>query len=635
MRHAVLGTAGHVDHGKTSLVYALTGVATDRLPEEQRRGITIELGFAPWQVEEDLLVSIIDAPGHRRLVHNMIAGASGIDVVLLVVAADEGVMPQTREHVAACRLLGVTRAVIAVTKVDRAGTDLAELAGAEALELCEGQGIRADVVPCSARTGEGTDALRRAVVAAVSEGREPRARRFARLSVDRVFSVHGAGTVVTGTLVEGALAAGGRVRLLGADRELDALVRGLHVHGRACDRTEAPTRLAVNLGGVERDAVTRGMVLTDDPSIATTRRLDVWLDPIEPLRRGADASVHIGTARSVARVSPLGETELRDGGLARLRLGEPLVVRGGDRFVLRGANVDGPAGAVCGGGVVLDARPPPTVRVQKRQALLAAMHEADAPRALRLLADESAPASLRRAELASRFSIEAGPLAEGAARLPKGELVAIGDGVWVPREALDALKATALALVAAHHDAQPLQAGMEVQTLRSELARRGDERTAAAAIGELTSGAKARLLADGPTVRLADFTGARSNALAAATLARVTELVAAARLDGITEGELEAAGLEAKLARASLASLERTGAVVHAGKLWFDATAVTDVVALVREHFRASSTLSIAEMKDRLGLTRKQAIPLLEHLDRLRVTIRSPNGSDRLRGPNA
>ena len=204
MRRFVLGTAGHVDHGKTTLVRALTGIDTDRLPEEKKRGITIELGFAPWSLGDGLEVSLIDVPGHRRFVHAMIAGAIGIEVVLLVVAADEGVMPQTREHVAACELLGIRRAVVAVTKLDRVGAEVAELAGDEARELL-GDRWEAEVVCCSSRTGEGVDAVRDAVRRALLALPAPRPGARARLSVDRVFSVKGAGTVVTGTLVEGKI----------------------------------------------------------------------------------------------------------------------------------------------------------------------------------------------------------------------------------------------------------------------------------------------------------------------------------------------------------------------------------------------------------------------------------------------
>jgi selenocysteine-specific elongation factor SelB len=253
VRHVVIGTAGHVDHGKTALVFALTEVHTDRLPEEQRRGITIELGFAPWRIADDVRVSVIDAPGHRKLVHHMIAGATGIDLVLLVVAADEGVMPQTREHIAACKLLGVERAVIAITKLDRVERDLAELAAEEALELLETEGIAASAVLCSAKSGEGVDDLRAEVLSVIRETDDSgdRAQRV-RLSVDRVFTVKGAGTVVTGTLVSGSLSLGTPLRILGPERELKASTRGLHVHGETQEEAAAPTRLAINLACIEQ-----------------------------------------------------------------------------------------------------------------------------------------------------------------------------------------------------------------------------------------------------------------------------------------------------------------------------------------------------------------------------------------------
>jgi selenocysteine-specific elongation factor len=635
LRHAVIGTAGHVDHGKTTLTFALTGVQTDRLPEEQRRGITIELGFAPWRIADDLLVSIIDAPGHRRLVHNMIAGASGIDVVLLVAAADEGVMPQTREHVAACKLLGVRRAVVAVSKVDRVDPDLAELCGEEARELCAAHGIVAEVVRCSAKSGVGLDELRRAVLSAVTAAAaEARPARRARLGIDRVFTVHGAGTVVTGTLVAGALAVGDAVRVLGAERELAATVRGLHVHGEACARAQAPTRLAINLAGVSQHEVERGMTVTDDPAATATRLLDVWVDALEPLARGTEVSIFVGTDRSTARVQPVEGEELREG-LARLRLTAPLLALGGDRFVLRGANVDGPAGAVCGGGVVLDARPPKTVRAHKRAALLDAVRSGDASAAVLALAKERAPESFAKRAFASRFAIDGGDMTAAAGKLAKTELKTIAEGVWVTRAALEALKTDAVEIVAAHHRAQPLAPGLELATLRAELAARADETVAQAALGELTSATKPKLVVEGPVVRLPEFGGAKSGSSEAQTLERAAALIAAAKLDGVSETDLSAAGLDAKLSRAALAALERRGSIVHTGKLWFDAPAVEALAAQIRAHFQKSDVLTIADFKAMTGLARKQAIPLLEHFDRLRLTRRGPDGSDRLRGPSA
>ena len=376
----MIGTAGHVDHGKTTLVHKLTGVMTDRLPEEQKRGITIELGFAPWQINDDVMVSVIDAPGHRKLVHHMIAGATGIDLVLLVVAADEGVMPQTREHIAACKLLGVKRAVVAVTKADRVDEELGELAAAEAQELLEENGIQAEAVLCSGKTGMGIERIREAMLEAIeaSDIAHDRTRRV-RLSVDRVFTVHGSGTVVTGTLVEGELRTGMPLRILGADRELPTSARGLQVHGESRTEAAAPLRLAINLGGVAVQDIQRGDVITDDTHALPTRVIDVWMQALEPVKRGAEASIFIGTARSTARIQPVDRTDvLEEGGLARLRLTAPIVCLGGDRFVLRGARVDGPAGAVIGGGVVLDAHPPRTIRAAKRAVLLGALNDEDA-----------------------------------------------------------------------------------------------------------------------------------------------------------------------------------------------------------------------------------------------------------------
>src|SRR6202012_831991 len=276
IKSIVLGTAGHVDHGKTSLVRALTGVDTDRLPEEKRRGITIELGFAPWRLDGGLEVSIIDVPGHRRLVHTMIAGAIGMELVLLVVAADEGVMPQTREHVAACELLGLRRAVVAVTKLDRVGAEVASLAGDEARELL-GDRWEAEVVSCSSRTGEGVDAVREAVRSALLALPAPRPGARARLSVDRVFSVKGAGTVATGTLVEGKIAVGAPLFVVGGAGAQPTAARGLHVHDRAVTVAEAPTRLAVTLAGLALELVHRGDVVTDDKNARPTRAVDVRL----------------------------------------------------------------------------------------------------------------------------------------------------------------------------------------------------------------------------------------------------------------------------------------------------------------------------------------------------------------------
>jgi selenocysteine-specific elongation factor len=615
VRRFVLGTAGHVDHGKTSLVRALTGVDTDRLPEEKRRGITIELGFAPWHLGEGVEVSVIDVPGHRRLVHAMIAGAIGMELVLLVVAADEGVMPQTREHVAACELLGLRRAVVAVTKLDRVGADVAELAGDEARELL-GDRWESEVVCCSSRSGEGVDAVREAVRRALLALPAPRPGGRARLSVDRVFSVKGAGTVVTGTLAE------------------------------------APTRLAVNLAGVALEAVHRGDVVTDDRAARPTRIVDVRLRADEAIRRGATAQVYVGTARSACRVDLLRDPALppEEAGavaeaaagstaVARLRLHEPIVVLGGDRFVLRGSDVDGPAGAVLGGGEVLDADPPRQRPRQKRGAVVHALARGDAAASVRALVDEVAPRPFAQGALASRFSIPTAELRRAAdALVGKGELTVIKGTGWMSAARLVDLAAMARRLCAEHHQKAPLDRGIALETLRQKLAERAGPEAAAEAIRVATVKEKGQkgdaLVVDGDVARLSGFGAAPVAGDIAGALAAAERAVREAALKGVSELAMkEATGASPRDVKAILAKLVRDGAAVHTGELWFSASAVAELRALVVAHLDRAPKLTIAEFKEMSGLGRKQAIVLLEQLDREGTTRRE--GDDRVRGAGA
>ncbi len=657
MRRFVLGTAGHVDHGKTTLVRALTGVDTDRLPEEKKRGITIELGFAPWSLGEGLEVSLIDVPGHRRFVHAMIAGAIGMEVVLLVVAADEGVMPQTREHVAACELLGITRAVVAVTKLDRVGEDLAKLAGEEAMELLRGR-FEAEAVACSARTGEGIEAVREAVRRALRRLGPPRPSARARLSVDRVFSVKGAGTVVTGTLVEGKIAVGAPLFLAGGVEARVTAARGLHVHDRAVTIAEAPTRLAVNLAGLALEDVHRGDVLTDDKGARATRVIDVALRGSATIRRGMAASVHVGTARSPARVAPIGEPvepvpvveaappraqkkafapppAVETIRFVRLRLGEPIVVLGGDRFVLRGSNIDGPSGAVIGGGIVLDADPPPRRPREKRRAALLALFEGDPAAVMRALVDEAAPRPLARDALGSRFPVAGEALRKIAESLShKGEIAAIKGHGWITTARLAELGATARRLCAEHHRKAPLDRGLPLETLRQQLAETSGAEAAEEAIriaAGKPSGLKTEaLVVEGDVARLASFGGARVSGAAGDALDAAARLLREAALRGVSEFAVkEATQVPPREVKAVLAKLVRDQLAVHTGELWFWRASFDDLKLRVVAHLAGAPRLTIADFKEISGLGRKQAIVLLEQLDREGVTRR--DGDDRMR----
>ncbi len=638
MRRFVLGTAGHVDHGKTTLVKALTGVDTDRLAEEKRRGITIELGFARWRLTEGIEASLIDVPGHRRLVHTMIAGAAGIEMVLLVVAADEGVMPQTREHVAACELLGIRRAVVAVTKLDRVGPEVAALAGEEARELL-GDRWEASVVACSARSGEGLEGLRAAVASALAAlpPRAPSGR--ARLGVDRVFSVRGAGTVVTGTLVEGKIAVGAPLFLVGEGGPVEVVVRGLHVHDSAVASAEAPTRLAVNLGGVSLEAVARGDVLTNDERARPVRAVAVRVKAEVAPKRGAGAQVYAGTARSSARIDALSALEEEGTFLARLRFAHPLVVLGGDRFVLRGSDPSGPAGAVVGGGEVLDADPPRRRAPKKRAAVLHALAAGDAIGSVRALAAEASPRALPRSALSSRFVIPEGELTRAADTLAgRGELTAVKGVGWVESAGLLDLARMARRLVAEHHRGAPLDRGLALETLRQRLGASAGPEVAALAIrlaGERTPGLSGEVLVvEGGAARLA---GVVPSIAATGALHRVASALDHAGLAGLTEfAAKEAGAVTGREAKAILAKLVRDGVAAASGDLWFARAAVGGLVRLVEDHLARRGRLTIAELKELSGLGRRQTIPLLELLDREGTTRRARDdeggGYDRLPG---
>jgi selenocysteine-specific elongation factor len=345
-----VGTAGHIDHGKTWLVRALTGKDTDRLPEERRRGISIDLGYAPLELADGRRLSVIDVPGHERFVRTMVAGATGIDLFLLVVDAGEGARPQTHEHLAILRLLGIEHGVVALTKVDAVDPETVELAAEESRELVPG----AEIVPVSAKTGAGLDELRAALGRIADRHQRRGADRPTRLYVDRSFSLKGLGTIVTGTLWSGSIGAGDELRIEPLGRSVR--VRSVQVHDREVERAEAGQRVAVGIPGVERRDVGRGHALVAPGAYPRSYRLDVVLAELERIAPGARLQVHVGTAHAAARVVRVG------GRFAQLRLAAPVVAARGDRVILRGETT-------VGGGTVLDPAPPRR-RDEARMSLL-------------------------------------------------------------------------------------------------------------------------------------------------------------------------------------------------------------------------------------------------------------------------
>src|ERR1700682_62692 len=352
-KSVIVGTAGHIDHGKSSLVEALTGTHPDRLEEEKRRGITIDLGFA-FLEENGVRFGFVDVPGHERFISNMLAGAAGIDVLLLVIAADESIKPQTREHFDICRLLGVQRGVVALTKSDLVDADTLELVRLEAEEFLRGSFLeRAPLVAVSARTGSGLAELKQALNQAASDASVKDAQQYFRLPIDRAFAMKGFGSVVTGTLISGSVGAGDEVELFPSGERLR--VRGVQSGGKAVERATPGQRTAVNLAGIEHTALNRGMVLATPGKFRKTRRIDVRLELLpsaRKLKQGSRAHFHAGTAETIAEIFFHGEKEVPPGGsaLANLKLQDEVLVLPGDRFIVRPFS---PVGTL-GGGAVLD-----------------------------------------------------------------------------------------------------------------------------------------------------------------------------------------------------------------------------------------------------------------------------------------
>ncbi|HEX6588602.1 MAG TPA: selenocysteine-specific translation elongation factor [Longimicrobiales bacterium] len=614
-RHVVIGTAGHIDHGKTALVRALTGTDTDRLAEEKRRGITIDLGFAHTTLPDGTSASIVDVPGHEDFIRNMVAGASGIDVALVVVAADEGVMPQTREHIDILRMLDVRLAVLALTRSDLVDAEWLELATDDLRShVAATPYANAPIVPVSARSGDGLEELQAALVRALAAGSEPGAERVGfRLPVDRGFTVHGTGTVVTGAVRDGSIAVGDELVVLPAGRR--ARVRALQRHGQAVDRVGRGMRAAVALTGVDRDDVPRGswVVSPDWPITPTlTARIELVPHSAWQLRQRQRVRVHVGTAEVMARVVLLDRAELSAGqaGFGLLRLEAPVVVKYGDRFVVRSYS---PVTTI-GGGVVLE--PTPTVRRRVDTDTLAYLD------ALARSPSDALPVAVARSgldgvaidELPFRFGAPAQARVDGVLVSAQGRLYA--------RALLDGATTALAAAVDDYHARHPLRAGIE----------RSDARRACALPAGLADVVIDRAVSDGVLAVRGGLLGRpgfepRPDVDQAATLERLMRVYVDAGLAAPTIEDLPAELRERPDLRDLLAVLERAGLLVPLGQ---DRLAAAAALAGARERMEAAlggrSDLAPGDFREVFDLPRKHLIPLLEHFDRLGWTRRAGEG---------
>ncbi|MGQ9705129.1 MAG: selenocysteine-specific translation elongation factor [Actinomycetota bacterium] len=635
MKNFIIGTAGHIDHGKTELVKALTGMDTDRLKEEKERGISIELGFASLRLPNGVSAGVVDVPGHEHFVKNMLAGATGFDLVLLVVAADDGVMPQTVEHLAIVDLLGVSDGVVAITKADLVEEDMLELVKEDVSEALRGTALEhAEVVVTSSRTGQGLDDLLQALAQAAERIRSRDSEGPFRLPVDRVFTLRGIGTVVTGTLWEGSVADGEEAMVQPSGRRLR--VRNVQVHGEDVERAYAGQRVAMNLPGISREEITRGDVIVSPGFLRPTLMTDAILHLLEsapqPLKNRARIRFHHGTSEIMARVVLLGGREELSPGeshFVQLRLEKPAVLRYGDRFIIRSYS---PITTI-GGGRILDSHPRKHRHHQMEVLEELRVRERADPAQLVLLAlgEKGLPMSL--SGLVERLELKARQVEEAVKDLRvKGKLVEIeGEGgpLYLDPCRLEAILDTMAGLVEEQHTANPLKAGVEKEVLRQRLEerlRKGKKYQLAMEdfLALLRAAERAgRLETEGGKVRIAG----RGRALGERERALLEELEKLIREGGFSpplfKELLERLGVDRNRLRDLLNILLEEGRIEQVNPEYFLATGrLAEAEEKVVAFLSGNQRLAVADLRDMLGASRKYAIPLLEYLDRKRVTRR-------------
>ena len=631
MRSLIVGTAGHIDHGKSALVRALTGTDPDRLPEEKRRGITIDLGFADLQLGE-LRLGFVDVPGHERFIKNMLAGAHGIDLLALVIAADEGVMPQTREHFDICRLLGVQKGLIVVTKADLVEEEMLPLVADEARELAAGSFLEnAPVVVVSSRTGLGLDELKNTLTELAKEVPARSSDFTARLPIDRAFSMKGFGAVTTGTLVSGEIAEADELELLPAG--VRVRVRGTQVHGTSVSKATAGQRTAVNLSGIDVNEIQRGMVLSRPERLRSTQIVDAFVEVLagasRSLRTRARVRVHIGAAEVLGRVRVLeqtGEIQAGHGGFVQLRLERPIVGLHNDRFVIRSYS---PSETIAG-GVILNpfAAKHRGKELERTRRLLQELRAEDRVNKLAAFVEIAGEAGMRSRELAAATGWNDDVLRKVTTQAEAIANVIDCGGVLLSKEYFEALCAKVEDELEKFHKREPLARGLLRETLREKVFTHAEPEIFNSALRKLE--AAQSLVSDRDTVRLRKH----SVDLSESDLRLRKALEQAYEKAGV-----EAPSLDEAMTRAGVATSQRqharrilqllidAGTVVRIqGDMLMHASVVKDLKNKLLQYGEKTDPtrlIDVGTFKELAGVSRKYAIPLLEYFDQERVTRRA------------
>ncbi|MCZ2156113.1 MAG: selenocysteine-specific translation elongation factor [Bryobacterales bacterium] len=615
-KNFIVGTAGHIDHGKTSLIQALTGVDTDQLKEEKERGITIDLGFASSTFPNDITLSWIDVPGHERFIGNMLAGAAGIDMVLLVVAATEGVMPQTREHFEICRMLGVQHGLIALTKSDLVDQDGLELAEADVRALVAGSFLAdAPVIAVSSRTGAGLDRLRDALLHLASEMTSRPVTGNFRLPVDRAFVMKGFGTVVTGTVFDGSVQLEQNVTLLPHGRS--ARVRGIQVHGSPAVEAHRGQRAALNLSGIDVSDVHRGNTVTTPGAYLPTKEFDVQMELLSSapeLPALHPVHLHMATSATVAKMRFHDRAARATPGsrvFARVYTEAALIALPGDHFILRRFS---PLETI-GGGIILDNQPPKLRRKESAVEKLRILASGNLARSLAIAVNER-DAGCSLASLVPRLGLRETDLLSLVERSDVRTAGLQGDWLLTPAQS-EALATRLQSILTTFHANNPMLPGMGKEQLRAALAAPWPD-----AVFDWFIAQDSRFQREGDTVRLSVHQPTLSRAETVASRKLESFFLDAGLQVPAMADALRESGVEPKTALTILQNLIREGRLVKIGQnLVFHKQNIADAIGLLQKH--RGQQFSIAEFKEWTGISRKYAIPLLEFFDRQRITRRT------------
>jgi selenocysteine-specific elongation factor len=628
MRSVVVGTAGHIDHGKTALVKALTGIDADRLEEEKRRGITIDIGFAHMELPgpdgDKIRMGFVDVPGHERFVRNMLAGVGGIDLVLLAIAADEGIKPQTREHFDICRMLSIPRGITVLTKADSVDPETLDVVRLEVEEFLHGSFLdpaHAPVVPVSALTGTGIEDLKRALVRQSLHIPARDSTAIPRLPIDRVFTMKGFGTVVTGTLISGTIEKELEMEVFPSGQRVR--VRGIQVHGSAAEKACAGQRTALNLAGASTGDLARGMMLAPPNTFHASNRIDVSLTLLHsarPLKDRARVHLHAYTSEVIAEVRLYGVKQVAPGEqvLAQLRMEAPGLLLPGDRFIIRQFS---PVITI-GGGIVLDASPQAKARKDVAASFLRILLNAAPETALQARVARTGQQALSISEAVAESGLPANKIDNALSKLiQSGGIVRIGE-FFIHRPALDSLKQLMRVAVEDFHSKSPLVTGMSRKELQESVGVRAQ--VFSAALDALVK--EQRLEIVGEVVRLpgravvmkdeeAESKAAIEQAFASAGLAvpALKDVLASLKVDRTRAQKIVTLLLRDKVL------------VKVSDDLVFHRTALDQLRRQIAVHKTKSPNIDVSQFKDLTGVSRKYAIPLLEYLDRERVTRRVGN----------